>query len=92
MRPIPKVLQVPGIENWVVKAVLASARKLGWEASRWGARGVRTILFRVMPDEEDASRFIIARRDPETGEVGPALRRGSKRYVERAKDGRWRAL
>ena len=57
-----------------------------------GVRGQRTILFRVMPNEEDASRLVIARRIPETGEVVPVLRRGSKRYVERKKDGRWHAL
>ena len=42
-----------------------------------------------MPDPDDPSVMVICQRDPETGELIPAKRRGSKRIVERGRDGSW---
>jgi hypothetical protein len=49
----------------------------------------RRIPNKIMPDPDDESRFVIATRDADTGEVSPQMRRGAKRYVERGKDGFW---
>ena len=44
---------------------------------------MRTVLFAVMPDEEDKSKFVIARKDPKTGELSPSLRDGNKGIGEK---------
>lgn len=43
-----------------------------------------------MPDPEDEERFLLATRDPETGESVPEIRRNAKRYVERGRGGAWK--
>ncbi|MFH1566980.1 MAG: hypothetical protein ABIL09_03205 [Gemmatimonadota bacterium] len=66
----------------------------GVEIHRVGMRvagRLRQVPLKVMPDPEDGSRFIIVRRDPESGEMVPLLRRGAKRYVQEARDGSWEA-
>ena len=45
--------------------------------------------YRLMPDDDKEGRFYVVKRDPETEELTPVLRRGAKRYVERARDGSW---
>jgi len=45
---------------------------------------------RIMPDPDDPERFVIAARDDGTGELAPAVRRGSKRYVTKDRDGTWK--
>ena len=50
---------------------------------------IRQIPYKIMPDEDDASKFIIVRKDPESGEMVAVRRRGSKRYVQQARDGSW---
>lgn len=52
----------------------------------------RRIPNKIMPDPDDESRFVIAHRDADTGEVSPQMRRGAKRYVERGKDGLWQLV
>lgn len=52
----------------------------------------RRIPNKIMPDPDDESRFVIAHRDADTGEVSPQMRRGVKRYVERGKDGFWQLV
>ena len=67
-------------------------RKLGVQIQRVSVKiagRVRQIRYRVMPDEKDKERFVIARRDPDSGTMGPVLRRGAPRYVERGRDGSW---
>ena len=44
---------------------------------------MRTVLFTVMPDEEDESKFVIARKDPKTGELFPSRRDGNKGLREK---------
>jgi hypothetical protein len=50
----------------------------------------KKIPTKIMPDPEDPSRQLVVRRDPETGELGPQMRRGKKHYVEQGRDGVWR--
>ena len=53
------------------------------------AGSTRRIPQKLMPDPDDPSVMVICQRDPETGELAPAKRRGSKRIVERGRDGSW---
>ena len=52
----------------------------------------RRIPYKIMPDPDDGSQHIIVKRDRDTGELLPELRRGAKRVVERGKDGIWKAI
>ena len=53
------------------------------------AGSTRRIPQKLMPDPDDPSVMVICQRDPETGELIPTKRRGSKRIVERGRDGSW---
>jgi hypothetical protein len=53
------------------------------------AGGVRRVPRKIMPDPDDEDRFLLAKRDPETGEPVPEIRRNAKRYVERGRGGAW---
>jgi hypothetical protein len=53
------------------------------------AGATRRIPQKIMPDPEDPAQFVICQRDPTTGELAPAMRRGAKRKVERGRDGSW---
>lgn len=53
------------------------------------AAGVRQVPYKVMPDPDGGERLVIAHRDPESGAMVPAVRRGAKRYIERGRDGNW---
>ncbi|MFC1526880.1 hypothetical protein ACFL6X_08740, partial [Candidatus Latescibacterota bacterium] len=53
------------------------------------AGSTRRIPQKIMPDPDDPERFVLVTRERETGELIPATRRGSKRYVERSRDGTW---
>ena len=53
------------------------------------AGSTRRIPQKLMPDPDDPTQFVICQRDPETGELAPAKRRGAKRIVERGRDGSW---
>lgn len=48
---------------------------------------LRQVPQKIMPDPDDAEQFVIARRDPDTGELVPARRRGGKRYVVKTREG-----
>jgi hypothetical protein len=50
---------------------------------------VRQMRYRIMPEKEGSERYVIGRKDPESGEMAPVLRRGKPRYVDRARDGSW---
>ena len=56
------------------------------------AGNFRKIPRKLMPDPDDPSKFVIAVRDSETGGTVPEERRGTKRYVDRGRDGVWRAV
>ena len=49
----------------------------------------RLIAYKIIPDTEDATRFVLAKKDPDTGELVPVVRRGAKRYVEKNREGIW---
>jgi hypothetical protein len=69
-------------------------RKRGVQIARVEMRvggSMRRIPLKIMPDEEDeAGRFFIAQRDPETQEIVPQMKRGQKRFIEKGKDGIWK--
>ena len=68
-------------------------RKRGVQIARVEMRvggSMRRIPLKIMPDEEEPGRFVIAQRDPETQEIIPQLKRGQKRSVEKGKDGYWK--
>jgi hypothetical protein len=48
----------------------------------------RQMRYRIMLDPND-EKFYICRKDPESEEMVPVLRRGASRYVERSRDGSW---
>ena len=50
----------------------------------------RRIPTKIMPDPEDPEKMCIPSRDPDSGEVVPAKRRGAIRYIEKSRDGSWR--
>ena len=49
---------------------------------------IRQIRYRIMPDPEDAEKFFICKKDPDSDEIVPVLRRGVPRYVQRVR-GTW---
>jgi hypothetical protein len=53
------------------------------------AGGVRRVPRKIMPDPDDGDRFLLAKRDSETGGPVPEIRRNAKRYVERGRGGAW---
>ena len=70
-------------------------KKLGVQMGRVEIRvagNLRKIPRKIMPDSDDPSKFVIGVRDPETGDIVPEKRRGSKRSVERGRDGVWRVF
>ena len=50
----------------------------------------RYVPYKIMPEKTTPGKYVIVRRDPASGEVVPALKRGSCRYVERDHDGFWK--
>ncbi len=56
------------------------------------AGGQRIFRQKIMPDTEDPSRFVLVQRDPESGEMVAIIRRGSKAYVEKNRDGLWEII
>ena len=50
---------------------------------------MRPIPKKIITDPDDPSVNVIARRHPDTGKLEPALRRGSRRIVEKGRDGIW---
>jgi hypothetical protein len=70
-------------------------KKLGVQMGRVEIRvagNLRKIPRKIMPHPDDPSKFVIGVRDPETGDIVPEERRGSKRSVERGRDGVWRVF
>jgi hypothetical protein len=53
------------------------------------AGSTRCIPQKMMPDPDDPAQMVICQRDPDSGELMPAIRRGAKRIVERGRDGSW---
>jgi len=47
---------------------------------------------KIIADPDDADKFVIAMRDPDTDELVPQLRRGAKRHIERGREGYWKVV
>ena len=67
---------------------VSKGAQLGRVAMRTGA-GMRLVPFKVMPDEEEPGKFVLVKRDADSGELVPVLRRGEKRQVTRNREGIW---
>ena len=50
---------------------------------------MRRIPQKIMLDPDDDSRYVVARRNPDSAMLEPVVRRGAKRVVERDRDGIW---
>lgn len=64
--------------------------QIGRVAVRAGV-GTRFVRFKIMPDGE-SSKYVLVRRDPDSGELVPMMRRGVKRYVEKNRNGVWETV
>lgn len=60
---------------------------LGRVAVRVAGR-TRLMPYKIMPDEEGEG-YVLARRDPQSGETVALLRQGAKRHVTQQSDGNW---
>ena len=49
----------------------------------------RLVPSKIMPDPDDAGKYVMVKKDPESGEMVPIMRRGQKRHVEKNKEGTW---
>ncbi len=49
----------------------------------------RLVPYKIMPDPDGEGKFVMAKKDPESGEMVPVMRRGQKRRVEKNKEGAW---
>jgi len=68
-------------------------RKRGVQIGRVEMRiggSMRRIPLKIMPDEEEPERYVIAQRDPDTGDIVAQMKRGQKRWIERGRDGSWK--
>ena len=54
--------------------------------------GYREMRAKIMPDPERPGQYVIAGRNPQTGELVPQTQRGQKRVVEKAPRGVWRIV
>ncbi|MFH1567241.1 MAG: hypothetical protein ABIL09_04515 [Gemmatimonadota bacterium] len=50
---------------------------------------MRRIPQKIILDPDDDSRYVVARRNPDSGALEPVVRRGARRVVERDRDGIW---
>ena len=72
------------------ESLTAEEEQMGVQIHRIAVRvagRIRNIPYKVMPEADDASKFVIVEKDPENGEMVPVRRRGQKRYVQRGRDG-----
>ena len=62
--------------------------QLGRVAMRIGG-STKLVPYKVMPDPEEQSQWILVKRDRETDELVPIMRRRKKRVVEKNREGVW---
>jgi len=77
--------EVDGLDPYEVEMGVRIARV----STRVAGRS-RYVPQKIMADPNDAEKFLIVRRDPDSGAIAPALQRGAKRYVEKDRDGFWK--
>ena len=51
--------------------------------------GDRLIPYRIIPNPNDSSQFVLAKRDKDLDQLVPVMRRGKKRIVEKNREGVW---
>ena len=51
--------------------------------------GQRVVPFKIMPDDDDPTKFVLVKKDPDSGELLPVRWRGAKRYVVKNPEGVW---
>ena len=56
------------------------------------AGSTRRVPYKIMVDPDEPGAYVIARRDPSSGDLVPQRRRGSKRVVEKDRDGIWQMV
>ena len=56
------------------------------------ASRTRLVPQKIMPDPDDATKFVIAVKDPNVNDLVPHLKRGKKRYVEKGRNGQWKVI
>ncbi len=67
----------------------------GVQMGRVGMRiggGMKLVPYKVMPDPEEPDKWVLVKRDRETDELMPVMRRGKKRFVEKNREGIWEIL
>jgi hypothetical protein len=79
--------EIDGLDPYEVEMGVRIARV----STRVGGRS-RYVPQKIMADPNDAEKFLIVRRDPDSGAISPALQRGDKRYVEKDRDGFWKPV
>ncbi len=77
--------EIDGLDPYEVEMGVRIARV----STRVGGRS-RYVPQKIMADPSDGEKFLIVRRDPDSGAIAPALQRGAKRYVEKDRDGFWK--
>ena len=65
--------------------------QMGRVAMRVGG-ATKLVPYRVMPDPEEPDKWLLVKRDRETGELMPVMRRGKKRIVEKNREGVWEVI
>ncbi len=53
---------------------------------------MRRIPQKIMFNPDDESQYVVARRNPDSGELEAVLRRGAMRIVERNREGIWQIV
>jgi len=69
--------------------------EMGVQMGRVGMRiggGMKLVPYKVMPDPEEPDKWVLVKRDRETGELMPVMRRGNKRFVEKNREGIWEVV
>lgn len=78
-------------DDGLTEAEKAQGAQIGRVEMRVAGR-TRMVPQKIIADPDDADKFIIAMRDPDTDELVPQLRRGTKRHIERGREGYWKAV
>jgi len=68
---------------------------MGVQIGRVGMRiggGMKLVPYKVMPDPGEPDKWVLVKRDHETGELMPVMRRGNKRFVEENREGIWEVV
>ena len=65
---------------------------MGVQIGRVGMRiggGMKLVPYKVMPDPGEPDKWVLVKRDRETGQLVPFMRWGNKRFVKKIREGIW---